>query len=64
MCFQLFLRLAYLYYESKDNRSKNKKKIPSKKNENQEVDFYDEIIAFFQDIKFLSMTEEDSFNTA
>ncbi len=53
------MRMAFFYFERKESEKKSKK--ITKKAEAKHADLYDEIIAFFMDIKFLSMTEDDSF---
>ena len=61
MCLQIFMRIAFFYFESKESEKKKGKKKLSKKEEAKHADFYDEIIVFYMDIKFLSMTEDNSF---
>jgi hypothetical protein len=59
MCFQMFMRLAYFYFDSKRPKclnKKTKKEDEAKITELQDNDYFDQINAILMDIKFLAMT--------
>lgn len=60
MCFQIFMRLSYFYFESKLLKYQNEK--AKKDADLKKKDYFDEIYAFFNHVKFLTMTEEESFS--
>jgi hypothetical protein len=56
------MRLAYFYFESKMLKYQNEK--AKKEADEKNKDYFDETFVFFNHVKFLTMTEDDSFIVA